>query len=143
MDLIIAFLNGNIDEEILMEISEGFPGTGDESKIFRINEAFYGQNQSPKAWYDHISTWLHKQGLIRSESDSNLYYLKRNEKLTILLLYVDDLLIIGDDQEDILKLKQNLQQEFEMTDLGEACDYLGVEIHRQGCDGIFLNQKGI
>jgi len=49
MDVITAFLNGNIDEDIIMEIPDGFPGTGDSSKVYRINKALYGLRQSPKA----------------------------------------------------------------------------------------------
>ena len=70
-----------------------------------------------------------------------MYYSKNNGKIVILLLYVDDLLIIGDDKEAITKLKQKLQHEFEMTDLGEAQQYLRVEISRHSSE-IFLSQKG-
>ena len=94
--------------------------------------------QAPKAWYDRINKGLHEQGLTRSESDPNLYYLKNDGKLTILLLYVDDLLITGDDQPEIERLQKKLQQEFDMTDLGEASQYLDVEIHRQP-NGIFIS----
>ena len=69
-------------------------------------------------------------------------YLKRDhDKLIILLLYVDDLIITGNDQSAISLLKERLKQEFEMTDLGEASSYLGIEIHRKP-NGIFINQKG-
>ena len=139
MDVITAFLNGSISEEIFMEILDGFPGAGDPTLICKINRALYGLKQAPKAWYDRINSWLHKQGMKRSECDPNLYYLRQNNKLVILLLYVDDLLITGDDEQAIINLKEKLQQEFSMTDLGEAHNYLGVEIHRQQ-NGIFLNQ---
>jgi len=141
LDVITVFLNGTIDEDILMEIPDGFPGCDDSSKVCKINRALYGLKQSPKAWYDRISKWLQEHGLTQSKSDCNLYFCRRNGKLTILLLYVDDLIITGDDQETISKLKTTLQQEFEMTDLGDANSYLGVDIHRQPT-GIFINQKG-
>jgi len=129
MDVITSFLNRNIEEEILMEVPDGFPEARDNTKICKINKALYGLKHSPKSWYDHISAWLGKRGLTRCEGDSNLFILKKDGKLTILLLYVDDLLITSDDQEEISKLKADLKQEFEMTNLGEASDYLGVEIH--------------
>ena len=53
---------------------------------------------------------------------------------------MDDLLIIGDDAQAIANLKEKLQQEFSMTDLGEAQNYLGVEVHKQP-NGIFLSQQ--
>ena len=70
-----------------------------------------------------------------------MYYSKNDHRIVILLLYVDDLLIIGNDNEAITTLKQRLQHEFEMTDLGEAQQYLGVEISRYP-NGIFLSQGG-
>jgi len=115
MDVITAFLNGDINEEILMEIPEGLPGSDDPTKVCRIKKALYGLKQSPKAWYNCIDGWLREQGMIRSESDQNLYFMRREGKLTLLLLYVDDLLITADDQEQIAHLKRALHNDFEMT----------------------------
>jgi len=120
MDVITAFLNGTIQKEILMEILEGFLGAGDPTKICKINRALYSLKQAPKAWYDRIDQWLQKQDLTRSSNDPNLYFKRTNGKLKILLLYVDDLLITGDDTEGISELKQQLQSEFEMTDLKQT-----------------------
>jgi hypothetical protein len=58
MDVITAFLNGIIKEDIYMEIPKGFPGAGDPSKVCKINRALYGLKQSPKAWYERIDAWL-------------------------------------------------------------------------------------
>jgi len=101
MDVIISFLNGNINEEVLMEIPTGFLGARDTSKVCRINKALYGLKQSQKVWYIHINLWFKNQGVMRSNIDPNLYYLKKDGKITILLLYVDDLLITGDCHEEI------------------------------------------
>lgn len=79
--------------------------------------------------------------MTRSESDQNLYFLRRKRKLTLLLLYVDDFLITGDDQQQIDQLKKNLHRGFEMTNLEEANNYLGMEINRH-TNGIFINQVG-
>ena len=67
--------------------------------------------------------------------------MRNNRKLLLLLIYVDDLLISGNDEAAISALKEKLKQEFEMTDLGTASSYLGVDIHRKS-DGIFISQKG-
>ena len=58
LDIITAFLNGTIHEDIIMEIPAKFPSSGDESKVCKINRALYGLKQSPKAWYDKITNWL-------------------------------------------------------------------------------------
>ena len=140
MDVITAFLNGTLHEEIFMEIPPGFPFVGDSSKVCKINKALYGLKQAPKEWYDRINTWFLQQGLVRSKNDPNLYFSDKNGKLMILLLYIDDLLITGDNQEEISCLKCALQEEFEMTDLGEASNYLGAKIHRNK-NGIFIGQR--
>ena len=141
MDVISAFLNGTINEDILMEIREGFPSAGDDTKVCQIKRALYGLKQLLKAWYDRINSWLQEHGFIRSECDSNLYFTNKNGKTTILLLYVDDLIIIGNDTENIKNLKSKLHEDFEMTDLGAASHYLGIEIHRKE-EGIFIHQQG-
>ena len=138
MDVITAFLNGDINEDIFMEIPDGFPGASNPTLVCKINRALYGLKQAPKAWYDRINSWLHNLGLTRSTSDPNLYYRRCQGKLTI-LLYIDDLLIISNDEPAITDLKAKLHQTFEMTDLGAAHTYLGVKIHRQP-SGIFLSQ---
>ena len=139
MDIITAFLNGDINKDIFMEIPDGFPGAGNPTLVCKINRALYGLKQAPKAWYDKINNWLHNLGLTRSTNNPNLYYRRRQGKLTILLLYVDDLLITSDDEPTITDLKAKLHHTFEMTDLGVAHTYLGVKIHRQP-SGIFLSQ---
>ena len=140
LDVITAFLNGTLQEDIFMEVPDGFPSADDISKVCKVNKALYGLKQSPKAWYERIDTWLLSQGLYQSEYDPNLYYLIQNKKIIILLLYVDDLLITGDNFEEIARLKTEFKKEFEMTDLGEASTYLGAEIMR-GLHGIFISQK--
>ena len=141
LDVITAFLNGTISEEILMEIPPGFPSSDDESKVCRINRALYGLKQSPRAWYDRITSWLQQQGLVQSSSNPNLYFKRDGDKIIILLLYVDDLIITRNDQAAISQFKEQLKQEYEMTDLGEASSYLGIEIHMKP-EGIFINQTG-
>jgi hypothetical protein len=123
-----------------MEIPDGFPCAGNPLKVCKIKRALYGLKQAPKAWYARIDAWLISQGLTRSQYDPNLYFSTKNGKRTFILLYVDDLLITGDDFDFIAQLKAALKREFEMTDLGDANIYLGAEIHR-GLYGILLTQS--
>jgi hypothetical protein len=81
IDVIIAFLNGILNDEVYMEIPEGFDGAGDPTKVCKINCALYGLRQSPKAWYGRIDTWFIKQGLQRSNYDPNLYFSNKDGKL--------------------------------------------------------------
>jgi hypothetical protein len=123
LDVVTAFLNGNIQEDVIMEIPEGFPGAGDPSKVCKIKRALYGLKQAPKAWHQRIDAWLVSQGLMRSKQDPNLYFGTSNGRKIIILLYVDDLLLTGDDKDRIKQLILALKQEFAMTDLGDARIY--------------------
>jgi hypothetical protein len=69
-----------------------------------------------------------------------MYHCTRNGKTTVILLYVDDLLITGDDDYEISRLQAALANEFEMTDLGTAQNYLGAEFEYHS-SGIFVHQK--
>jgi histone deacetylase 1/2 len=140
MDVITAFLNGTINEDVLMEIPEGFPEFGNPTRVCRIKRALYGLKQAPKAWYSRIDAWLTSQGYTRSKYDPNLYFATKDGKRVFILLYVDDLLITGDDKERIAQLKAALKQEFAMTDLGHAKQYLGAEILRFP-HGILITQS--
>jgi hypothetical protein len=140
MDVITAFLNGIVTENIYMETPAGFEGYGDKGKVVKLNKALYGLKQAPKVWYEHIDTWLTNQGLTRSFSDPNLYYsLNDKGQHTIILLYVDDLLITGDDEANIQLLQSALIEEFEMIDLGASKQYLGAEFQYHS-DGIWVHQ---
>ena len=114
MDIVTAFLNRFLDEEIYMEILDRFPEAGDPTKVCKINRALYGLKQAPKSWYKRIDAWFIKQGLERSENDPNLYYSLKDKKYVIILLYIDDLLIIGDNSQEISRLQSELQKEFKM-----------------------------
>jgi hypothetical protein len=139
LDVVTTFLNGTLSEDVVMEIPEGFPQAGNPLKACRIKRALYGLKQAPKAWYSRIDSWLLAQGLTRSKYDPNLYYWTKDEKRTFILLYVDDLLITGDNHERIASLIAAVKREFRMTDLGYAALYLGAEIQRRK-DGILLTQ---
>ncbi|XP_042027264.1 uncharacterized mitochondrial protein AtMg00810-like [Salvia splendens] len=81
-----------------------------------------------------------KYGFRQSNSDHTLFLKKRDDKITCLIIYVDDMIITGDDTEEIERLKGSLFQEFEMKDLGNLKYFLGIEVLRS--DGeIFVRQK--
>ena len=117
LDVKTAFLNGVLNGDVLMEIPEGFPNAGDPTKVYRVKRALYGRKQAPRAWYFRIDTWLTKQGYIRNKYDPNLYFATKEGKRVFILLYVDDLLITGDDKNRIAALKDALKREFDMTDI--------------------------
>lgn len=143
MDVIKAFFNGTLNDEVFMEIPEGFPGAGDTTKVCVIKKALYGLRQVPKVWYEIIDFWFTSQGFTHSQYDPNLYYLSKGDKLILVLLYFDDLLLTGDNANGIERLKTALRKKFGMTNIGKTDNYLGREILRYNSykHGTFLSQQ--
>ena len=81
-----------------------------------------------------------KFGYNQSNADHTMLYKHNMGKISILIVYVDDIVITGDDAEEIMHLKGHLAQEFEVKDLGHLRYFLGIEVSR-GTKGIFLSQR--
>ena len=129
MDVITTSLLGILDEEIYMVQPEGFVKTGmKRNLVCRILRSLYGLKQVACVWNQKIHAFLIKIGFVRSSADPSLYVdAKRNIYITI---WVDDLLIAGQNRRDIANVKGQLAGEFEMKDLGELKHFLGMKISR-------------
>lgn len=141
LDVKSAFLNGYLEEEIYVAQPEGFIVQGSEDKVYKLEKALYGLKQAPRAWYSRIDSYLCSKNFRRSENDATLY-VKRfsNDDVLVVSLYVDDLLVTGNNMEELMNFKNEMQKQFEMTDLGDMKYFLGLEVH-QSMDGIFICQQ--
>jgi hypothetical protein len=83
---------------------------------------------------------LWKHGFQQSNLDHTLFLKHRLGKVIALIVYVDDMIVIGDDAEEISKLQEQLTTKFEMKNLRGLKYFLGVEVTRSR-QGIFLSQK--
>ena len=129
MDVKIAFLNGVIKEVF---IEQGSKVENRKTHVCRLQRALYRLNQAPQAWYSKIDNYLREMVFQRSEANHNLYFLT-GEMSLILVLYVDDLFLTGDERL-IDYCKSNLAIEFEMKDLGLMHYFIGLEVwQRDGC----------
>uniref|UniRef100_A0A2N9HLJ3 Integrase catalytic domain-containing protein n=1 Tax=Fagus sylvatica TaxID=28930 RepID=A0A2N9HLJ3_FAGSY len=108
MDVKNAFLNGELTEEVYMQLPPGFSPT---SRLFSQTSSY----------------------------DSALFFRRSDHGITLLLLYVDDMIITGDDVQGIQDLKRFLGQHFEMKDLGPLSYFLGLEVSSSS-DGYYLTQ---
>ena len=140
MDVKSAFLNGDLQEEVYMTQPPGFEIEGQEHKVCKLIKALYGLKQAPQAWYAKMDDYLKKVGFQRSESDDTLYVQQQGKYLVILVMYVDDLIITGNHDDDIAQVKKELHAGFTMTDLGLLHYYLGVEVFQRP-HHIFISQS--
>ena len=98
MDMKTVFLNGFIEEEVYIEQPKGFEIFNSESHVFRLKRALYALKKAPRAWYTRIHNYFTGLGFTKIEADANLYQIVVDGKLLIIVLYVDDLILTGDEQ---------------------------------------------
>ena len=113
MDVKTAFLNGVIEEEVYIEQPQGFEVEDRKSHVCRLKKALYRLKQAPRAWYGRIDSFLTSLGFTKSKEYSNLYFKVMNDEPMILLIYVDDLFLTGEEKL-ITNCKKKLTAEFEM-----------------------------
>lgn len=134
LDFISAYLNGNVEEEIYMELPEGLSAVLEEkqygklfeNKVCLLKRAIYGLKQSGHQWYKKLDLRLRELKFKPLGADACVYMREENGKLTLVVIYVDDL-IIASNNKKMSKLKENLAKSFEMKDLGQLHYCLGIE----------------
>ncbi|KAL4023951.1 hypothetical protein IC575_017721 [Cucumis melo] len=123
-----------------VEIPEGCEKQGERNKVYLLKKALYGLKQAPRAWYSKIDEHLLSLGFLKSLSESTLYVKHNGTNILIVSLYVDDLLVTGNNADHIQNFKWEMMKMFEMTDLGLMSYFLGIEI-KQGQGEVFICQK--
>ena len=130
MDVKTAFLNGDLDEEIYMEQPEGFAAPGQEKKVCKLVKSLYGLKQAPKQWHQKFDSVVLANGFKINECDKCIYVKDTVHGYVILCLYVDDMLIVGSNDEMVKSTKAMLSTRFDIKDMGLTDVILGVKILR-------------
>lgn len=112
LDVLTAFLNGILEEDVYMYQPQGFVKPGTRHLVCKLHKALYGLRQSPRAWYARLHTALISWHLIQSQNDPNLYFAHTGTDTVALLVYVDDIILTGSNPRFISSLKHQLHQEF-------------------------------
>ena len=131
LDVKTAFLHGDLNEEIYMSQPEGFEVKGKEHMVCKLKKSLYGLKQAPRQWYKKFDSFMVSHEYKRTDAYHCVYFRKFTDgNFIILLLYVDDMLIAGNDSKLIGKLKERLFKSFDMKDLGPAKQMLCMRITR-------------
>ena len=130
MDVKTAFLNGNIDEELYMMQPEGFVDPKDADKVCKLQRSIYGLKQASRSWNLRFDQVIKSFGFVPNCYEACIYKKVSGSSVTFLVLYVDDILIIGNDIDMLNDVKSYLNKCFSMKDLGEAAYILGIKIYR-------------
>jgi len=100
----------------------------DSRYVCKLKKALYGLKQTPRAWFEKFSIVILSLGFVSSSYDSTLFIKCTDVNRIIMSLYVDDMIITGDDIDGISFLKTELARRFEMKDLDYLRYFLGVEV---------------
>lgn len=123
-----------------MHLPPGFEETLRKEKVCNLNKLLYGLKQSPRAWFEKFTKSVCKLGYVRSQSDRTMFYrYSWGGKVTILIVYVHDVILTGHDIGEMENLKNLHAKEFQIKDLGDLRYFLGIEVARSK-KGIFLSK---
>ena len=130
MDVKTAFLNGNLNEDIYMQQPEGFKAKGKEHMVCKLQRSIYGLKQASRSWNIRFDQAITSFGFEKSPDEPCVYKRIQAQKVVFLVLYVDDILLIGNDKQVLSGVKGWLHKQFDMKDLGEANYILGIKLIR-------------
>jgi len=130
MDVKTAFLNGSLEETIYMRQPEGFIVKGQEHKVCKFRKSIYGLKQASRSWNVCFDQVITSYGFDQCPDESCVYKKCNGNVVVFLVLYVDDILLIGNNVKVLSDVRVWLSKHFDMKDLGEAGHILGIKVTR-------------
>lgn len=140
VDVTTAFLNGTLEEEVLMKQPEGFEIKGKENLVCKLKKSIYGLKQSPRCWNVALDTQLKEMGFAQSNNDPCIYYKNTGGDMFYMGVYVDDIVLAGKSETDLKQVKIALSRKFDIKDLGKLNYFLGVKVEKQESGSIWIGQ---
>jgi hypothetical protein len=140
LDVKSAFLNGELEEEVYVTQPEGFVKDGKEKHVYKLSKALYGLRQAPRAWNVKLDRSLKNLKFSKCANEPVVYTRGVGRSTVVLGVYVDDLIVTGEDPAEIEVFKQQMTSEFEMSGLGLLSFYLGIEVDQQN-DFVTIKQS--
>ncbi|GJZ62862.1 retrotransposon protein, putative, ty1-copia subclass [Tanacetum coccineum] len=130
MDVKTAFLNGYLSEEVYMEKPKGFVNPKFPNRVCKLKRSIYGLKQASRQWNKRFDDEIKKFGFSQNRDEPCVYMKASGSYVTFLILYVDDILIMGNNILMLQDVKSYLGRCFAMKDLGEAAYILGIKIYK-------------
>ncbi|UYV68602.1 hypothetical protein LAZ67_6000178 [Cordylochernes scorpioides] len=140
MDVQSAYLNGEIKEEIYMTQPENFVSRKYPERVCRLKKAIYGLKQAGIVWHERLDNELKNLGLKQLQSD-NCVYIKHDEGILLVAIYVDDLIIAAEREDTLKSFKESMKRIFKIKDLGGINCCLGIRIQMKEDGSISIDQE--
>lgn len=142
MDVITAYVQGDLKDTIYMQQPEMFEESNEENKVCKLNKPLYGLKQAGREWNRTLDEFLMSIGLNKSPVNPCVYTDDTQRTDVIIIIYVDDILIASKDLSELLTVKEHLKKKFKINDLGKVTNILGIKVEREEDTGeIRLNQR--
>lgn len=139
MDVKSAFSDVLPEEEVYTERPDGFLLSNSSDLVCKLRKALNGLRQAPRAWYARLDSYLRKIGFGKGLVDSHLCVKREQSNQLVVIVYVDDIIFGGNDDELCRNFAEEMKNEFEMSMLRELSFFLGVRV-QQLKHGIFISQ---
>ena len=134
MDVKSAYLNAPIDKEIFVEQAKGFEKFDENGQklVYKLNKSLYGLKQSGRNWNQTLNNYLMTLGFHQSQNDPCIYIKTLDNGMVILLTFVDDMLLVSNNEIEKNKVKTKLKERFKMKDMGDISKFLGIDFSTTG-----------
>eukprot|EP00253_Pinus_taeda_P002755 PITA_02755 len=139
LDVKNAFLNGTLTENVYMEQPPRYTNLRFPNHVCLLKKALYGFKQAPHASFQHFSSFLIQLGFYCSRAGPSLFVFHKQSEIIYLLLYVDDIIVTGNNTSVLDNFLCELNSVFATKDLGPLSYFLGLEASPT-TDGLFLSQ---
>ncbi|CAL0329743.1 unnamed protein product [Lupinus luteus] len=139
LDINTAFLHGDLKENVFMRVPPGIE-VKEPNQVCKLQKSIYGLRQASRQWHDKLTSVLVQFGYSKSNADYSLYVKIVGFNFTAILVYVDDLILCGNNMDEINQVKHLLNSRFSIKDLGVLKYFLGMEIARSSA-GILIYQR--
>ncbi|GJR57150.1 retrovirus-related pol polyprotein from transposon RE1 [Tanacetum coccineum] len=141
LDINNAFLHGDLNEEVYMTLPQGYKHNSNILQpVCKLQKSLYGLKQANRQWFTKLTTFLLNKGFKQSFADISLLTYKKGTDFLALIIYVDDILLTGNNNTLINHFKKELDSAFSIKDLGQLNYYLGIEFLRNS-KGITMSQR--
>lgn len=140
LDVKNAFLHGDLHDEVYMQQPPGFEDKDHPDYVWKLHKAIYGLKQAPRAWFDKFSSYLIEYGFVCSTRDPSLFVYHHGSTIIFLILYVDDMILTGNDQHLLAEFLKSVGEKFRIKDMGALSYFLGIQATFRET-GLFLNQE--
>ena len=133
LDVQTAFLNAEVQEEMYVRTPPGYElldATTGRPKVMQLQKILYGLRRSPRNWCNTIDDSLRGMGFTATASDPCVHIVGSGDNLSILTMYVDDLLLLGGNTPLLKDIKSQLMSRFAMSHTGDVSMVLGMQIPR-------------